>query len=156
MKECDMHTLKAQREKRLVKQKPGLLLLSAFLFGLSVYAYHTPSFTTPVLLLLLLVTFRKILNRFRPILLLAFFIFIAVITPIALHRISKPLGDTRFGGINIFIREQPDENLLVTIPRRFAVSFINQLNPVSWFWDTSSSRYFNVNNNGFLYVLDFG
>ncbi|HCS79097.1 TPA: hypothetical protein DIV55_05155 [Patescibacteria group bacterium] len=140
----------------LEKQKPGLLLLSAFLFGLSVYAYHTPSFTTPVLLLLLLVTFRKILNRFRPILLLAFFIFIAVITPIALHRISKPLGDTRFGGINIFIREQPDENLLVTIPRRFAVSFINQLNPVSWFWDTSSSRYFNVKNNGFLYVLDFG
>ena len=138
----------------LEKENRSLLLLSACLFGLSVYAYHTPSFTTPVLLLLLLITFRKKLDPFRPAVLLAFFIFIAVITPMALHRISKPLGDTRFGGINIFIREQPNENLFIAVPRRFAMSFVNQLNPVSWFLDSSSSRYFNVKSSGFLYLLD--
>lgn len=136
------------------KSKPILTLLSFILFGLSFYTYHSPRLTSPLLLIGLLCIFRKEIARMKKTLLYGFILFILTITPITVDFLNKPISETRFGGISIFTRQDTSVPLtpfyFIRMIPTFVGNYLNQFNPYSLFFDTSTMRYFNVRFNGLL------
>ncbi len=138
-----------------IKKKQFFLLLSFVFFGLSFYSYHSPRLTSPLLLFALLVLFRQTAVYMKKTILCGTILFALIITPITLDFVSKPIAETRIGGISIFTRADISIPLtplyfIKTIPT-FITNYFNQYNPYFLFINTSSMRYFNVRFVGLLY-----
>lgn len=123
--------------------------LAAIVFGISFYAYHSPRLTSPLLFLGLLILCRKKLNFMQ--IIKAVLLLLLVVLPLIIDFISKPLSQTRFGGINIFVGHTGSGQNLFQWPLLFFVSFIKQFDPQVLFFDTSHTRYFNVAGVGLVY-----
>lgn len=135
-------------------QKNIFCIFSFIMFGLSFYAYHAPRLTTPLLIGILLFAFRNFAIGNKKIFCYSIMLFSIVIFPIVIDFISKPLGSTRFGGINIFIREPNSEFNLIEIPIKIIINYIYQFDLRAFFLDASHIRYLNVKNTGLLPVLE--
>ncbi len=130
--------------------------MSFLIMGSTFYAYHAPRLTSPILLLLLIYHCRHFFYKKILYLIFCCLIFIIVTLPIVFDFFSKPLAQTRFGGINIFVREKEEKSL--SIPKiffKFSLNYINQFNPHNLFFDTSTMRYFQVQDIGLLFVIEF-
>jgi hypothetical protein len=127
-----------------------IVYLAAFFFGLTFYAYHGPRLTSPFLVLLIILVWRKKYLRY---LIISFCIFALVVAPIVFDFVSKPLGQTRFGGINIFVRDPDKPFNLILIPVKFITNYFLQLSPGYLFFDASGTRYFNVARVGLMYEI---
>lgn len=155
-------------------RKPKKLLASALLFGLSLYAYHGPRLTTPLLIgsLLLLYRNKLALKPLRQWLIQAGLLLLLFVLPLGGLILSRPLTENRLAGISILIR---DVTLKLSREEAGRTSTLAQglfHNPLmvyllatgrqyfeylDWNWlffDTSSLRYFNVSRVGLVYVWD--
>lgn len=123
--------------------------LAVILFGISFYAYHAPRITSPLLLILLIISSRKKFNFIQ--IIKAIMLLLLVVMPLITDFISKPLSQTRFGGINIFVGHTGSLPDIFRWPIIFLANFFKQFNPQVLFFDTSGTRYFNVSGNGLVY-----
>ncbi len=129
--------------------KPYLYYLSIISFVLSMYAYHGPRLTSPLLLALLIYFFRKQLPlNFQ---LKTFAIFILCSTPLVLDFFNKPLSETRIGGINIINRASGENFDLLKIPTKVLFNLIRQFDIQLLFINSQAVRYFNVFRVGLMY-----
>ncbi len=132
-------------------KKKYLFLLSCILFGISFYAYHSPRITSPLFLTVLCILFRNQLPK--RILLIGWMLFFVTILPITADFFSKPLAQTRFGGVNIFIRQPNSNNSILGISVKFLVNFITQYDPTLLFINSEPVRYFNVYHVGLIHLV---
>jgi 4-amino-4-deoxy-L-arabinose transferase-like glycosyltransferase len=132
-------------------KKISYLYISMIFWGLSLYNYHSPKITTPLLMVGLMYFFRPNYKVHLTRIVMACLLFGIIIFPIVLDTLQKPLAQTRFGGVNIFIR-QGESSYLPSLPLKLAGNFINQYNPWYLFIDTSSLRYFSVRNSGLFLI----
>lgn len=82
-------------------EKPKLLLGSAILFGLSLYAYHSSRIFLPLLLLLTFALFRDQLLKFKKYLIASLVIGFLISLPVVFILLS-PEGQKRFAGVSIY------------------------------------------------------
>ncbi len=137
---------------KFVQHKKLLYLYaSAIFWGLSFYNYHSPRITTPLLMISLIYFFRLYHKLYLKKIIIACLLFGIIIFSIVSDTLQKPLAQTRFGGVNIFIR-QGESNYLTSLPLKLAGNYINQYNPWYLFIDTSSLRYFSVRNSGLFLI----
>ncbi len=143
---------------RGTKGRSFYILLSCVFFGLSFYAYHSPRLTSPLLLLGLLAIFRGKILYMKKTVLYGLLLFTLTITPITIDFISKPIAETRIGGISIFTRQDTSVPLtplyFIRLMPVLIGNYFNQFNPYFLFFDTSTMRYFNVRFNGLLYYWE--
>lgn len=155
-------------------KRPVRWAWAAIFFGLSMYAYHGPRLTTPLLILSLILVYRKHLRRKvnRHFLVRAMVILSLMMLPIVVMIISRPFTANRWAGISILIRD-----VTLALPRQQAgrsstlatVLFHNPLVVylvaiakqyfayINWnylFFDTSELRYFNVSRVGLVYLWE--
>lgn len=133
-----------------------LYCISFFLYGLSFYAYHSSRLTTPLLIMGILFVFREKIFPMRKTVIISLLIFFLTISPIVFDFFSKPIAQTRFGGISIFTRADTsipfDIRYGIHTSILFFKNYLNQFNPRFLFFDTSSMRYFNVSSVGLFYI----
>jgi len=133
-------------------KKTRNFVISIVFFAISAYGYHSTKLSTPLLFFALCVLFKNHLFLRRRIL-FGSIAFLLMIAPMAIDFISKPLAQTRFGGINIFIRTADTSLLNSILPLKIGINYFAQLNPVYLFLDTSKNRYFNVSHIGLVYII---
>jgi len=144
--------------------------LSWWLLGLSLYAYHGPKVTTPLLLIALLLTYRKkfTLSKLRWGLTLLGIMSL----PLAISMATTPLADNRLVGVSILVREvtlKPALEQAENLPAMWRLVFYNPVaiyslaflrqyfNYLNWDWlffDNSLSRYFNLSRVGLVYLVE--
>ncbi|KKP59975.1 MAG: hypothetical protein UR52_C0001G0055 [Candidatus Gottesmanbacteria bacterium GW2011_GWA1_34_13] len=136
---------------KFIRNKSKLLfILSISILSLSVYAYHSPRLTTPLLIILLFWIFRKFISLKQ--IICALIIVILISVPLITDIISKPFSQSRFAGINLFIGLNPSNFSLIDIIIKFILNYVQQFNPFVLFYDTSNTRYFNVCGTGLFYL----
>ncbi len=154
-------------------KKPQFWRLSAILLGLSLYAYHGPRLTTPLLVLFLVWWQRKNLKKNVTYAIQSLLIFILAGLPILGLILSRPLTENRLAGINIFIRSETLQanwqesnydrsNLgrllfhhpLLIYGLTFLRQYFNYVNFDNLFFDSVQLRYFYVRNSGLLYLWE--
>ena len=133
------------------QHKRRWFFFSAIFFGFSFYAYHAPLLTSPLLIGVLLWFFRKEFTFKKTFMFLCTFILIT--TPFMHEYADKPIAQTRFGGISIFVRESPNENRLISVPIKLAKNYATHLNPLFLFAESSAVRYFNVKYIGLFLII---
>lgn len=146
------------------KKKFFLLLLSFFLFSLSIVSYQSAKLTTPFLVVFLLFLYRnKILKKRlnRLVCLLLFFQFI--IFPILLYFYFRPFSEMRFVGISVFTLWKstfPSNSNLLTYLSPVAIfglfkliirNYFMHFHPTILFLDNSMLRYYQLNGLGLFY-----
>lgn len=131
------------------------LLLCFILFGVSFYTYHSPRLTSPLLLIGLLYIYWEKVRLLKMTIFYGFILFFLIITPITIDFITKPIANTRLGGISIFTREDTSVPFnfvyFVKLVPTFTANYVNQFNPYFLFANTASVRYFNVEWVGLVY-----
>ncbi len=128
------------------------LLVSSVVFGVSFYAYQGPRLTSPLLIIgLFYIFFKNYHFSYRKIIFSAL-LFITIISPVLFDTFSKPLAQTRFGGINIFIRSNPEESYFY-LPFKFFMNFLRQFDIKTLFINSEFSRYFYVKGSGLFYPV---
>ena len=140
------------------------------MFGLSLYAYHAPKVTSPLLIIVLLWLWRKRVNWLKVRRGLVLFGLISL--PMVISMLTTPLSDNRLVGVSILVREatlRPGLEQAKNLPVIGRLIFYNPVtiyglafarqyfNYLSWDWlffDTSTTRYFNVRNVGLMYLVE--
>lgn len=153
--------------------QPRRWLMWASLFGISLYAYHAPKVTTPLLLGWLVICFWPQLRTHTKMLWKSLAVVGLLAVPLIVSMICTPLRDNRLVGVSIFVRDvtlKPvlshmtsatlvAEKLLFYNPLLiYGMAFLHQygvyLNPEYLWFDASTVRYFNVSRVGLLYVAE--
>ena len=151
-------------------KQPNWLIASFGLFGLSLYAYHGPKVTTPLLLAALLLVWRKKVSWLR--VRQGVILFGIISLPLIVSMLTTPLSDNRLVGVSILVREatlrpalEQAEGLPAILRLVFynpiaiyALAFLRQyFNYLNWDWlwfDNSFTRYFNVTGVGLMYLVE--
>ena len=154
-------------------RKPRWLIVAVGMWGVSLYAYHAPRLTTPLLILGCVWIFRKQLTgKVRLWLMWTGGVFLVMMIPLMVLVVSRPLNANRLAGISIFIREATLKLSRQEIPRSSKLATIifhnplvvytlaigsqyaRYLDPTILFFDTSLLRYFQVSRVGLFYFWD--
>lgn len=159
--------------KAINSKKSLFLILSSIFFGLSLYTYQSEKVFVPLIVLILILIYRKSLLELKKTLLVSLAIGIIIITPITLATFSSE-GLARFKGTSAFTggpfyRESADRvlkyknegNLLGQIinNRRlvplkiFAANYLSHFNP-KFLFSNSGNESFKAPNFGLMYVWE--
>lgn len=153
--------------------KPWLMLGATTILALSLYAYHGPRLTTPLLIMALIIIFRHKLRQISTRwLVISGLGWLILVLPVIRLAISQPISQNRLAGISIFIREvtlkpaREESRMDAWLPAvvfhnpvwvyglAIARQYWKYLNGDYLFFDSSSVRYFNVKDVGLMYVWD--
>lgn len=146
---------------RSLKYGKKNLIYSLFVFGLSIFSYHSTKMTTPLLALALIIIYRlevrKFISKKHLIILFTF----CIVIPILLYFYVQAFSQIRFVGISVFtlwknsypvgtrlLTLKPLSDLIIMISKNYLVHF----DPRLLFLDNRSLRYFQLPNLGLFYL----
>jgi len=155
-----------------VQNKKWYLTLSAISFALSIYTFNTARVVSPLLILILIVAFRKQLLKIKKQAIIGFLLGIIIVLPIAGFLLSPQAG-LRFKEVNIFSdisivktanQEMSNDNNALWSKlihnRRFLYSveyvkhYFDNLSPSFLFIKGDGNPKFSVQNVGQMYIWD--
>ena len=154
-------------------EKKYFYLISAILFALTPYIYSTAVIFMPLLILLLLITFRTKLRYRLTILMIALFVIILILTPYGVQTISGKSGE-RFSVISIFsnkdlqdkvLLEQKNEQLPLGLQRffhnkplawtsQFSMNYLRAFSPEFLFLQGDPNFTHSVHEMGQMYFFE--
>jgi 4-amino-4-deoxy-L-arabinose transferase-like glycosyltransferase len=123
-------------------RKPNYLLLSGFLFGLSIYTYISARAFVPLFLIATIALFHKHLWQYKKQTILASLLFLAIFIPLFSFWIS-PEGMARSNQLK-----------LITTPLQFLRNYLAFFNPLFLFVKGESSVTYGIDNMGILYLFE--
>ena len=157
-----------------LNKKASWLMGAAVVWGMSLYAYHGPRLTTPLLIIILGIIFRsKLIKLPRKWLVVGGLGFLLLVLPVAKLILFRPISENRFAGISILIRQATlkparDEakldaglsaaafhNPILVYSLALGRQYMRYLDWDYLFFDSSQVRYFNVRNVGLMYAWDW-
>jgi len=155
-----------------VQNKKWYLVISSIAFALSMYTFNTPRVVAPILVLLLVIIFRKRLLEIKKQTIIAFIVGLLVFLP-TFGFLLSPQAGLRFKEVNIFTdievvktanREVANDNNAwwskIMHNRRFLYSveyvrhFLDNLNPNFLFIKGDGNPKFSTQEVGQLYIWD--
>ncbi len=133
---------------KYLSHKRLFMALSFLSFGVSTYAYHSAKLTAPLLIIAMaIIYFRNI--SYSKSWKLFFFLFTAcIVFPTIIYFTARPLSQTRFGGINIFLTHK---NSLFSVPVNVVQGYFSHFNPNILFFDSRKLKYFQIPDMGMFH-----
>ncbi len=135
------------------------LVFSFISFGLSVITYQSAKITTPLIILsLILLNIDSFKKRWKIYLVL---LSLCIVPPLLGYFLARPFKDMRFVGISVFAVWRsmlPPNTSTFSMSNLFSLihmivdNYLKHFDPRILFFDSSSLRYFQVENVGMFYV----
>lgn len=149
------------------KKRLLLIIISFFFYSLSLISYQTAKLTTPLLMIFLLVIYRKVIfKQARDLVYLLILFCIYVIYPIGAYFYFRPISEMRFAGISVFtvwkstlpqgesFLSSLNLQTIFSLPLILANNYLKHFNPSLLFLDNSHLRYYQLENVGLFYLWE--
>ncbi len=154
--------------KALNSNKKRLMFVMSFiLYSLSILSYQTAKLTTPLLIIFLILLYRKKLIKYRKSFMFYLLLFLFfIVGPILIYFSLRPIKDMRFIGISVFTLWKStfplNSNIfaflspvsLFSLIKLIIVNYLMHFNPKFLFLDNSMFRYYQLKEIGLFYIWE--
>lgn len=150
--------------KSINKKSYLLSMVSFFLYLISIYSYQSTKVTSPLIIVYLIILFRKKILKQKMILFNFILLIIFIIIPSLIYLFSIPVSNTRFAQISVFTQWKsyfPNDSIIMLFFNPNALlklliliisNFFEHFDPKILFMDNSLLRYHQLTKQGLFYL----